>query len=86
MLKIYTVFDSKPHAYLPPFFMKSNGEAVRAFSDTVNNPESSFNKHPEDYTLFELGNYDESTGKIETFDAMVALGNAVEFLADNNSL
>ena len=50
ILKMYTVFDSKVGAYLPPFFLRSNGEAVRSFITTCNDPKHSFYKYPGDYT------------------------------------
>lgn len=85
ILKIYTVYDSKVEAYLRPFFMQSRGEAIRAFTDAVNDQNTQFNKHPEDFTLFELGMYDDQNGGIEMHTAKVSLGTAVEFKDNNDS-
>ncbi len=41
---------------------------------------SAIGKHPQDFTLFEIGEYDDSTAKITTYDAPVSLGVAIEFL------
>ena len=57
--KIFSVFDSKAELYLTPFFMKTKGEAVRGFEDVANDKNSAIGRHPEDYTLFELGEYDD---------------------------
>lgn len=78
--KIFTVFDVKAQAYMTPFFMQSTGQAVRAFEDTVNDPKSAFNKHPEDYTLFETGIYDDATSLITNHDALVSLGTALSMI------
>lgn len=78
-LYAFTVYDSKVAAYLPPFFMRSVGEAVRSFSDTVNHKESAFNKHPADYVLFQIGSFDDSKGIYEA-TTHVNLGVAIEFL------
>jgi len=80
MTKVYTVYDSKTEAYLQPFFMASNGAALRAFIDAVNDPASAFGKHPEDFTLFELGTWDESTASLAMLATPVSLGVAITFL------
>jgi hypothetical protein len=78
--KMFTVYDSKTEAYLQPFFVASKGAAVRSFADAVNEEGHQFNKYPEDFTLFELGEYDDSNASIKKHDALIALGIAVEFL------
>ena len=62
--KIYAVYDSKGESYTPPFFDHAEGRAIRTFSDCCNDPGHQFGKHPEDYTLFDLGQYDDNTGTI----------------------
>ncbi|AXL14692.1 nonstructural protein [Microviridae sp.] len=76
--KMFTVYDSKANAYLQPFFLKSAGEAVRAFTDSCNDPKTAFCRHPEDFTLFEIGTYDDSTALVETHKAHISLGLASE--------
>ena len=63
MMKCFTVYDSKAEAFLQPFFMQSKGAAIRGFTELVNDKNHSFGKYPGDYTLFELGSFDEQTGK-----------------------
>lgn len=78
-LKVYTVYDSKVGAYLQPFFMQSRGQAIRAFSDSVNDTSTQFYKHAEDFTLFEIGEYDDEKGAFSQEGAHVSLGVAQEF-------
>lgn len=59
--KVFTIYDSKSDAYLQPFFLHTTGQAVRAISDCVNDPKHQFAKHPADYTLFEIGTFDDSS-------------------------
>lgn len=61
---LYAVYDSKVGAYGEMYTARSEGEALRIFADTVNHPETHWNKHPEDYCLFEMGEYDYTEGKI----------------------
>lgn len=63
LLKIYSIYDVKAGAYLQPMFFKSTPEALRAFGDACNDPESVFFKHAEDYSLYELGQYNDSSGQ-----------------------
>lgn len=62
-LKIFSVRDSAMDAYARPFFTPTVALAARSFRDEVNRPDSEMSKHPADYELFELGEYDEDSGK-----------------------
>lgn len=64
MLKIYAVKDNAIETYGNPFFVKAQGAAIRSFMDECKNTESAFNKHPADYDLYHLGEYNEETGLI----------------------
>lgn len=79
-MKIFTVHDSKAEAYLPPFYMKTRGEALRAFETTVKDTNSQFNKYPHDYTLVELGEFDEQTASICTHEKPYIIDNASSFI------
>lgn len=62
ILKIYAVHDNAVKAYLPPLFFRSDGEAVRSFTDAVNAENSGFRAHAGDYNFFYLGEYDDQLG------------------------
>ncbi len=63
-LRVFSVFDVKAKAYLPPFFMPEQGQATRVFSDCVNKPDHQFGAHPSDYSLFEIGDFDDNSGQL----------------------
>lgn len=77
--KIYTIFDTKVEAYMAPFTSPQHGSAIRAFTDTVLDEGTTFHAHPEDYTLFYIGDFDPNTGLIEPALTPVSLvkGNEV---------
>lgn len=77
--KIFTIYDSKAKAYITPFFMHEEGMAIRVFSDCINDTTHQFGKHPEDYTLFTIGSWDDQKSKFLTTNP-IALGNGVEFV------
>lgn len=78
-MKMYCVYDSKVESYGRPFFMKNKGEAVRGFQEIANDPTSQICKYPEDFTLFELGSFDDQTCKFVINSTPVSIGCAVEF-------
>jgi len=78
-MKIFSVFDQKASAYLPPFFLPNRPIAVRTFADCVNTPDHPFNKHPADYLLVELGEWDETSAAIDLYPALVTIGTGFEY-------
>lgn len=79
--RAFVVFDTKAKAYLPPFFMGEVGMATRSFTDAVNG-DGPFSKHPEDYTLFEIGNFDDNTGMLEPYKGPELVVTALQVLAE----
>lgn len=63
--KMFSVFDSKAAFYGTPFFMPNEAMAMRAFGDLVNDQNSSIAKHPEDYSLFFMGIFDDNVGTLK---------------------
>jgi len=82
-MNIYTIYDIKANAYLTPFFLPTDGMATRTFADCANDPQHQFGKHPEDYILWKIGNYDDAIGIITPLETHEALGKAVEYLDPN---
>lgn len=76
-LKMFTVYDSKAETYLRPFSMLTTGEAVRGFITSLNMPDTDYCKYPADFTLFELGTFDQATSTIELLPTLTNLGNGL---------
>lgn len=81
---IYTIYDSKAQTYTLPFYMTTDAMAKRQFSNWANDPNHTFGKNPEDYTLFAAGQYDDETGTI-TQDHISSIGIALQFLKNEDS-
>lgn len=79
IVKIYSVFDSKANAFLLPQFYQTPGIAERAFVEAVNTKDTSFNKYPEDFTLFELGLFDDANASFVLHATPVSIGLALQF-------
>lgn len=59
---VIAVYDVQVGAYMRPMFVPSEGAGIRAFSDEVNRKDSEMNKHPQDYRLDRLGEWNEIDG------------------------
>lgn len=79
-LKAYAVLDIKLGAYNNPFFMENDSMAIRSFGDITNDERSVIYKHPEDYTLNKIGEYDTDSGelKAQKIEAMMNASNCVK--------
>ena len=79
-LQVYSIYDSKIKAYAQPFFMQSKGQCIRALTDSLLDEKSQHAKHPEDYTLFELAEFDDVQGKFIPHETPISVGVLVEFM------
>lgn len=77
-LYIFSIYDQKAEAYLPPFTLPKPAIAVRTFKGCVNDNDHAFGANPHDYTLFQIGIFDDETGSLT--DLKKSLGNGVEFI------
>lgn len=64
LLFVCAVRDRAVDSYGSPVFVVATGQAIRSFSDEINNAESAFAKHPEDYDLYQLGQYSQDEGTL----------------------
>ena len=82
-LNVYSIFDSAAKAYTSPFFMHNDGLAIRAFQDNVNaEQENNISKHPDQFTLFKLGEYDDKTGKVTPLETPLSMAIGVSVITD----
>lgn len=79
MLKVYSVYDSKSSLFGSPFFIPSEPQARRAFSDVVNDSSTIVSRHPSDFILYQIGEFDESVGLLSSITPVLSLGNASEY-------
>lgn len=61
------VFDAKADCFNRPFFVPTSGLAVRSFTDEVNRRDNSnpMFVHPNDFSLWIVGSYEEHSGLLE---------------------
>lgn len=61
---VVSVRDSAAEVFNRPFYVPHRNVAVRDFTDEVNreDPSNQLNKHPSDFDLYVLGEFDDNTG------------------------
>lgn len=62
---VFAVYDSKLAAFFPPFFCQHAAIAKRSFMAIANDKVSQVYAHPQDFTLFEIADWDDETGEFK---------------------
>lgn len=78
--KIFTIHDAAAGAYLAPFFLHAEAMAIRTFSDCINDDNHQFGRHPKDYNILCLGEFDDNAGTFEIYQTPKPLGNGLSFV------
>lgn len=76
-LKMVAVFDKKTALYDPPFSVRHTGDAIRQWDIVRADKETKFGKNPEDFDLFEIGTYDDESGKLSNHTPPLHLSSGV---------
>lgn len=77
LLRCYSVFDRKALQYFPPFHSSTDGAAVRSFGDLANDPATNVGRHPNDFVLFYVGEYDDQKGAMLPVSPLVHVADAI---------
>ena len=77
--KVFSIYDSAAETFNTPVFLATNNQAIRQFDDMVNGDDSQLAKHPGDYTLFCIGEFDTDIGLLTPLDKPSSLGKAEDF-------
>ena len=81
---LYSCYDKKAGYYLGLFPARSDGEAARMVEDAVKNPESAIARHPGDYCLYRVAEWDNCSAGFTNctptviVEAAALLNNVVE--------
>lgn len=79
IVNMYSVHDAAAQAYLPPFYFLHDNQAIRTFTDCINSEKHQFSHHPDDYTLYKIGTFDDDGASIGNI-APISLGNGINFV------
>lgn len=82
MLRLFSLYDVGPKTYGRPFWSDDKSNAMRSFRLLVNQKDDRDNMvaaYPDQFTLFELGEFDVRTGVFTAHAMPLTLGNGLEF-------
>lgn len=61
-----------------PLQAHTQGQAIRMFADLANDPQSEVGKHPQDYSLFWIADFNDADASFETGNGPKCLARAHE--------
>ena len=82
IMRIYSVYDLKAEVYQMPFYAHNRGHAMRMIQDVVRNKDSMLAKHPGDFRLLEVGEYNDSNGRIVGFEINKEVVDIIDLFED----
>jgi hypothetical protein len=63
-MNVYSVFDRASGVYDRPWCAHSDQAACRSFSDVACDADHPVGKHPDDFTLFRVGTWNDEKGEL----------------------
>ncbi len=63
-----SIYDEKAECFGQPFCVPAIGIAARHFTDAILNTESMMGKYPADFTLYEIGTWNNHDSKFENLE------------------
>lgn len=76
---VYVVRDIKS-TFLTPGFNVNDQVAIRSFAHAIQSSNDVISTHKEDFELYKVGEYDNETGFVKTFDIRELLAEGKDFL------
>jgi len=80
---VCAVKDRAVDAFNRPIYVPTIGVAIRSFTDEVNRKDSELATHPEDYDLYELGQWDDGTAIYTPLEAIRVIARAQDIAIKN---
>lgn len=78
ILKMFAVRDKKVGIFLKPLFDIHTGQALRSWEEACRQSESPFAKFPDDFSFFQLGEFDDLSGSMRVLESPLELSSAIE--------
>lgn len=85
ILRVYSFYDAKAQMFSVPFFLHSDGQAVRAAIDMGEDLSTRIGRHPEDFILYRIGTFDDGNAVV-TAMAPESLGPVSSMITPRKSM
>lgn len=70
---LIAIYDRKTGLFERPFICRHIGEAIRDFEVIKKETNTRYGKHPEDFALIQIGEYDDEMGTVENSKPQITL-------------
>lgn len=77
-LKVYSIYDSVARMYDRPMCFRNDEEAKRSFIDLVENDQTVLARHPSNFSLVSIGEFDDSDASLRPQDNVYTVMTAIE--------
>lgn len=85
-LTMYSLYDSAAEAYMRPFFFLTDGQAIRSFEDICMDATHEVAKHPECYSLWKIGYFQDNNATLIQNESISCLSRAHEVIAQKRKV
>jgi len=82
-MNLYSIKDETAGFFMNPFVARNHGDAIRSFTNAVTdtrNPDNLMSKHPADFSLYVLGEFHDTNGRIDALTNAERLGFGTDYL------
>lgn len=80
MQTLFTVKDKKATGYSPVFQKPTAGLAEREMCDIARDPQSQLAKYPQDFALYAVGTWDETSAQIKAHETPVFVAEVADLI------
>jgi len=77
--RVYSIRDVKTNVYNTPYFQTHKAGSMRMFAELCSDKQSTINKFPADFQLYELGTFNSETGKFTSHPEPIYLASPSDF-------
>lgn len=77
--RIVAFKDDKSETYGPPFTVETKGMLIRTIQEELDKGQAIWARHPQDFAIYELGEYDGASGNILLHEQKKCLGLVQDF-------
>ena len=64
-LQVYSVYDHKTEVFHAPNYFHNDGHALRELSMVLGKPNTAFTQYPEDFSIYQVGTFEDSKGLLQ---------------------
>ncbi|AXL14623.1 nonstructural protein [Microviridae sp.] len=77
-LNMYVIYDAKAEVYNKPFYLLNDDVARRSAEQLMQDGNTDIARHPEDFTMFKLGTFDDTACMFDFLDSRIPVINFIE--------